>query len=241
MVLTYGTLAYVSFLGVFLYMIGFVGGFLVPKTIDSAPGLPLGQALPVNVGVLLLLAVHHTVMARLGFKERWVKIIPQAIERSTFVLLTNLIFVLLFWQWRPVTDVVWHVQNAVGNGLLWAVFAAGWGLVLYSTLLIDHFELFGMRQVWLHAKGRPYTPPQFQVASLYRFTRHPLLLGWMIAFWATPHMTVGHLIFALVTTAYMIAGIQFEERDLVKLHGEPYVQYRQQVSMLIPGLGSRRT
>ena len=240
MVLTYGTLAYVSFLGVFLYMIGFVGGFLVPKTIDSAPGLPLGQALPVNVGLLLLLAIHHTVMARLGFKERWVKIIPQAIERSTYVLLTNLIFVLLFWQWRPVTGVVWHVENVVGNGLLWAVFAAGWGLVLYSTLLIDHFDLFGMRQVWLHAKGRPYTPPQFQVASLYRFVRHPLLLGWMIAFWATPHMTVGHLIFALVTTAYMIVGIQFEERDLVKLHGEPYVQYRQQFSMLIPGPRGKR-
>ena len=240
MVLAYGTLAYVSFLGVFLYMIGFVGGFLVPKTIDSAPGFPLGEALPLNVGLLLVLAVQHTVMARPGFKERWAKVIPQRIERSTYVLLTNLIFVLLFWQWRPVTAVVWHVENAIGNGLLWTVFAAGWGLVLYSTLLIDHFDLFGMRQVWLHAKGRSYTPPQFQVASLYRLSRHPLLLGWMIAFWATPHMTVGHLTFAVVTTAYMIVAIRFEERDLVKHHGEPYVQYRQQVSMLIPGFRSKR-
>ncbi len=240
MVVAYGTLAYVSFLGVFLYMIGFVGGFFVPKTIDSAPGFPLGQALPVNVGLLLVLAVQHTVMARPGLKERWVKIIPQPIERSTYVLLTNLIFVVLFWQWRPVTDVVWDVENAIGNGLLWTVFAAAWGLVLYSTLLIDHFDLFGMRQVWLHAKGRSYTPPQFQVASLYRFIRHPLLLGWMIAFWVTPHMTVGHLIFAVVTTAYMLVAIGFEERDLVKHHGESYVQYRQQVSMLIPGFGRKR-
>ncbi len=240
MVFAYGAFSYVFFLGVFFYLIGFVGGFLVPHTIDAPPGFPLARALPVNLGLLLLLAVQHTVMARPGFKQWWMKIVPEPIERSTYVLLTNLIFVLLFWQWRPVTDVVWHVDNAVGSGLLWAVFAAGWGLVLYSTFLIDHFDLFGMRQVWLHARGQPYAPPQFQVASFYRFVRHPLLLGWMIAFWATPHMSVGHLTFAVVTTAYMLIAIQIEERDLTTQHGEPYAQYRRQVSMLIPGLGGRR-
>ncbi len=240
MVFAYGAFSYVFFLGVFLYLIGFVGGFLVPHTIDAQPGFPFARALPVNLGLLLLLAVQHSVMARPGFKQWWTKIVPQPIERSTYVLLTNLIFVLLFWQWRPVTDVVWHVENAVGSGLLWAVFAAGWGLVLYSTMLIDHFDLFGMRQVWLHARGQSYAPPQFQVTSLYRFVRHPLLLGWMIAFWATPHMSVGHLTFAVVTTAYMLIAIQIEERDLAKLHGEPYSQYRRQVAMLIPGLGGKR-
>ncbi len=240
MVFAYGAFSYVSFLGVFLYLIGFVGGFVVPRTIDTPPGFPFAQAFPVNLGLLLLLAVQHTVMARPGFKQWWMKIVPQPIERSTFVLLTNLIFVLLFWQWRPVTDVVWHVENAVGSGLLWAVFAAGWGLVLYSTMLIDHFDLFGMRQVWLHARGQSYAPPQFQVASLYRFVRHPLLLGWMVAFWATPHMSVGHLTFAVVTTAYMLVAIQIEERDLTRQHGEPYAQYRRKVAMLIPGLRVRR-
>jgi len=240
MVFAYGAFSYVFFLVVFLYLIGFVGDFLVPRTIDTPPGFSFTQALPVNLGLLLLLAVQHTVMARPRFKQWWTKIVPPAIERSTFVLLTNLIFVLLFWQWRPVTDVVWHVDNAVGSGLLWAVFAAGWGLVLYSTVLIDHFDLFGMRQVWLHARQQPHAPPQFQVTSLYRFVRHPLLLGWMIAFWATPHMSVGHLTFAVVTTVYMLAAIQIEERDLTRHHGEPYAQYRRKVSMLIPGLGGKR-
>jgi protein-S-isoprenylcysteine O-methyltransferase Ste14 len=238
MIFAYGTLCYVFFLGVFLYLIGFVGDFIVPRTIDGPGSYSFGEALPINVGLILLLAIQHTIMARPAFKKWWTQFIPAPIERATYVLITNLIFVLLFWQWRPVTDVVWSVEGA-GATVLWTLFALGWGLVLLSTFLIDHFDLFGMRQVWLHARGQAYEPLPFQVNSLYRIVRHPLLLGWMIAFWSIPHMTVGHLTFAIVTTVYMIAAIQIEERDLVAHHGEKYADYRRTVSMLIPGLGGK--
>jgi protein-S-isoprenylcysteine O-methyltransferase Ste14 len=188
----------------------------------------------VDLILLTLFAVQHNVMARQGFKKWWIQFVPQPVERSTYVLITSLLLTLLFWQWRPLPAVVWEVDSSLGKAILWLLFAAGWALVLISTFLIDHFDLFGLRQVYLYASGKPYQPLTFQVSSLYKYVRHPLLLGFMVAFWATPRMTVGHLLFAVATTGYMLIAIQFEERDLIAFHGGAYESYRQQVSMLLP-------
>ncbi len=232
--LVYGTVTYALFLAVFLYAIGFVTGFLVPKAIDSGPTSPLGESLLVNAALLGLFAVQHTIMARPWFKRAWTRVIPAAAERSTFVLVTVTILAVMFWQWRPLPGVVWQVENTVLAGAMWGVCAIGWLLVLVSTFLIDHFDLFGLRQVVLFWRRIPYTNPVFQERSIYRFVRHPLLLGFMIAFWATPTMTWGHLFFALMTTGYMLIGIQFEEHDLLAEHGDDYRAYRERVSMLVP-------
>ena len=232
-VLLYGVLNYVVFLGVFLYAIGFVGGVAVPKTLNSGPAAPLGEALGVNIALLLLFGLSHSIMARPRFKQRWTQIVPEPIERATYVLVSNVVLILLFWQWRPMPEIVWATEGAVATAL-WALFAAGFGLVLVSTWLIDHFDLFGLRQVVLYFRGIEYTSPVFQERSFYKVVRHPLMLGWLIAFWAAPVMTQGHLLFSAVTTLYIVAAIQVEERDLRAEHGDAYRDYRRRVSMLLP-------
>jgi len=230
----YGIVCYVIFLATFLYAIGFVGDFAVPKTIDSGVPGPLGQAILVNVVLLGIFAVQHSVMARPGFKAVWTKIVPRPIERSTYVLFSSATLILLYWQWRPMTDIVWNVDNDIARNAIWVAFALGWMLVLVATFLINHFDLFGLRQVYLYLRETRYTELPFQIASLYKFVRHPLLLGFIIAFWAAPTMTVGHLLFTLATTAYMLVAIQLEERDMVRFHGQPYVEYRKRVRMIVP-------
>jgi len=233
----YGVLAYVMFLGVFLYAIGFLGNFGVPTTLDAARSGPIGEALLVNALLLGLFAVQHSVMARPWFK-RWVtRIIPQTIERSTYVLASNLAMILLFWQWRPMGGVLWDVSGTGFGMALQALFAFGWLLVLVSTFLINHFDLFGLRQVWMNLRGKEYEPLSFVVPGPYRLVRHPLYVGWITVFWAAPTMTVAHLLFAVATTAYILVAIQFEERDLVKEHGPSYDEYRRRVPMLIPRPG----
>lgn len=231
----YGIVAYIIFLGSFLYAIAFVGDFWVAKTINTGPEAEsLWQALLINAGLLGLFAVQHSVMARKGFKEWWTKVIPSHIERSTYVLLSSLILILLFWQWRPLPDVIWSVESGVWQGLLMALFWIGWGIVLLSTFMINHFDLFGLRQVYLHLKDEEITPVKFKEPGLYKYVRHPLMLGFIVAFWATPYMTLGHLVFAIATTGYIFVGIWFEERDLIRQHGEKYKKYRERVRMLIP-------
>jgi protein-S-isoprenylcysteine O-methyltransferase Ste14 len=230
----YGCVAYALFLLAFLYAIGFVGDLVVPKTIDGGPAGPLASALLVDLSLLALFAVQHSVMARPAFKRAWTRVVPEPIERATFILCASLVLLLLFWQWRPLAGPVWAIESPIGAGALWAAFWAGWGLVLLSTFLIDHFELFGLRQVFAHLAGRPAPAPMFKTPLLYRVVRHPLYLGFLLAFWATPNMTLGHLLFAAVTTAYILIAIQLEERDLVALFGERYRVYRRQVAMLLP-------
>jgi len=229
----YGAVSYVIFFVTFLYAIAFVGDIAVVKTVDSGTGAP-GPALVVNLLLLSLFAVQHSVMARPWFKRGWTNIVPKPVERSTYVLLASLILLLLFWKWRPMEGVVWDVQGGAGAGLLNVLFWAGWGLVLLSTFVIDHFDLFGLRQVILNFRKVPYEYPSFQVKLFYKVVRHPLLLGFVIAFWATPHMTRGHLLFAVVTTLYMLIAIRFEEHDLEGFHGQAYADYRRQVPMIVP-------
>jgi protein-S-isoprenylcysteine O-methyltransferase Ste14 len=232
--LSYGGAAYVAFLAAFLYAVGFVGNLLVPTSVDSGTGGPTGSAILVDSLLLACFAVPHSVMARPAFKTWWTRFVPPPIERSTYVLISSLLLGLLFWQWRPIPAVIWHVENPVGRGLLHAVFWLGWSIVVLSTFLIDHFDLFGLRQVTLFAAGRPYRPLDFQTTGLYRYVRHPLMTGFLIAFWATPTMTLGHLLFAGAMTGYILIALRFEERDLERFHGERYRAYRQQASMLLP-------
>ena len=239
--LLYGLGAYLVFLASFLYAIGFIGDFLVPKTIDSGPAGPARMALLVNLGLLSLFAMQHSVMARPAFKRWWTRIIPPAMERSTYVLASSLILFLLFWLWEPLQSAVWHVTPAWAVAGLWAVFGVGWLIVLVSTHLINHFDLFGLRQVFLNFTGQSYTPVPFRTRWLYRVVRHPIMLGFLIAFWATPMMTQGHLFFSAVVTAYVLVALKFEERDLVASHGESYSTYQRQVRMLVPFPSSSQT
>ena len=230
----YGGVAYTLFLGTILYAIAFVGGLPVPKTIDSgAPG-PLPLALIVNTALLGLFAVQHSVMARPAFKRWWKAIVPDSVERSTYVIFSSLALVLLFWQWQPMPQPIWSVTDPTGVVILRVVFWAGWALVFLSTFLINHFELFGLRQVWCRLTGKTLPPPAFRTPSLYRHVRHPLYLGFLLAFWSTPIMTMGHLLFAAPTTGYILIAIRLEERDLIAIFGDRYRRYREQVSMLIP-------
>lgn len=240
--LAYGAISYLIFLGTFVYSVGFVGNFAVPNAIDSGPVVPLGEAMAVDVLLLGLFAGQHSVMARPAFKRWWTRTVPPHVERSTYVLASSMALILLFWWWRPMPGVVWDVRHPAAVAAMWGLFAIGWLLVLASTFLIDHFDLFGMRQVYLYCKRRPYTPPPFRSPALYRHVRHPIMLGFLIAFWATPTMTWDHLLFAVMTTAYIGIGIRLEERDLLAAFGEGYKSYRRRVPMLIPwiGLGAGR-
>lgn len=231
----YGVAAYLVFLATFSYAIAFVGGFAVPRQLDGPLEGSLVSALVVNCVLLTIFAVQHSVMARRWFKERWTRIIPSVLERSTYVLAASLALILLFWQWRPIGIEIWSVENPAARALLWSLFAAGWGTVLVVTFLINHFDLFGLRQVWLALAGKPYTRVSFRTPAPYRFVRHPLYFGFLLAFWMTPTMTLAHLVFAIATTAYIVLAIQFEERDLIHEHGERYRQYRRVVPMLVPG------
>jgi len=233
--LIYGVAAYVFFTCTFLYAIGFTGNLFVPKTIDSGAQGPLVESLIVNLLLLSVFAVQHSVMARRGFKRWWMRIVPPAVERSTYVLAATLALALLLWQWRPIAQpVVWTVENPVGILTLWAVFWLGWALLLLSTFLINHFELFGLRQVFAFLIGRPIPEAEFKTPFIYRYVRHPIYLGFVMSFWAAPVMSAGHLLFAAASTGYILVGIWFEERDLIHQFGEQYRQYRAQVGMLLP-------
>jgi protein-S-isoprenylcysteine O-methyltransferase Ste14 len=235
----YGLICYTVFLASFLYAIGFIGDLVVPKTIDSASSALLPEALAIDLVLLGLFAVQHSVMARQGFKAAWTRIVPRAVERSTYVLISSLLLALICWKWQAIPTVVWDVSSPVFRSLLLAMFAVGWVILLLSTFMVNHFDLFGLRQVYLRLRGREYTPLSFTERALYRFVRHPIYLGFTIAFWATPHMSLGHLVFAIATTGYIFVGIFFEERDLMKYHAVEYGAYRARVPMLLP-TGAKR-
>lgn len=231
---TYGLFSYAVFFGVFLYAIGFIGGFMTPTMLDGAPRRPLAEALAIDLGLLVLFALQHSGMARPAFKRWWTKIIPEAAERSTYVLATSLLLIGLFVLWEPIGGVVWNAPEGVARTTVWVFYMLGWALLFYTTFLIDHFDLFGLKQVWRALLDKPYQAPRFHTPSLYKVVRHPLYIGWLMIFWFAPTMTMAHLVFAIVTTAYILVAIRLEERDLVTAFGEDYVQYRKQTPMLLP-------
>jgi protein-S-isoprenylcysteine O-methyltransferase Ste14 len=238
--LGYGVVCYAIFFGTFLYAVGFLGNLVVPKSIDSGvPGSPVAS-LAINLGLLTLFALQHSVMARIGFKRWWTRYVPQPVERATYVLASSLAFIALFAFWQPMPTPVFQLENEALRTLVLAVFGLGVATVLYSTFLIDHFDLFGLRQVVLYFQGRPYTQKKFVTPALYRHIRHPLYVGWFLTFWVTPDMTAGHLLLAGVTTAYILVAIVFEERDLSTLLGAEYREYRARTPMFVPRIGRKR-
>lgn len=237
--LIYGSVCYAAFLAVFLYAIGFVTGIGVPRTVDRGIDAALGEALIVNVMLLGAFAIPHSVMARPGFKARWTRVVPKVVERSTYVLISSALLALLFWQWRTIEGTVWHVGPPAARAVIWTVAAAGWVMVVAATFMLSHFELFGLRQVFDAWRNRTPAGAQFRTPLLYRLVRHPLMLGFLIAFWAAPTMSRGHLLFAAATTGYILVALHFEERDLVAALGDPYRDYRSEVPMLLPGTSHR--
>jgi methanethiol S-methyltransferase len=230
----YGVACYGAFFATFLYAVGFLANAGVPKTIDSEPWESPWAALAVDAALLAVFAVQHSVMARPRFKRMWTRIVPEGLERSTYVLLSSVALALLFWQWRPLGGVVWNVENTAARAAIYGIYAIGIMIVLLSTFMINHFDLFGLRQAYFYLRGRKYTHISFGTPFFYRYVRHPLYVGWLLTFWAAPTMTAAHLFFALMTTAYMLIAIKFEERDLEALHGEPYRRWRDETPMLIP-------
>ncbi len=230
----YGLLAYAAMLAASAYLVGFLGNFAVPKSIDSGTKSTIGAAIAADLALLLLFAIQHSLMSRRGFKAVWTRLIPPPIERSTYVLLSSLVLIALFWLWRPIALELWRVENVAGRAATGAFFWLGWALTAAGSFSIDHFELFGLKQVWAYYVRREYRAPAFRTPFLYRFVRHPLMLGTLLGFWATPVMTVGHLLFAGMMTVYVYIGIRQEEADLVRTHGEAYREYQRQVPMLLP-------
>jgi methanethiol S-methyltransferase len=235
----YGIVSYAIALAVLVYGVGFIGGFITPTTLDGAPSVPLGQALVIDVGMLLAFAVQHSGMARPAFKTWWKRIVPEAAERSTYVLASSLAMVALFLYWQPIGGVVWSAPAGLARSSIIGLYLFGWVLLLYTTFLIDHFDLFGLKQVWRRLGERPYRAPVFHTPSLYKLVRHPLYIGWLTIFWAAPTMTVAHLVFAVATTAYILIAIRWEERDLESAFGEVYVEYKSRTPMIVPRLWAR--
>ena len=232
--LLFGIAAYGVFFLTFLYLIGFIGNLVVPKSIDAGPASPTLSAFLINLGLIGLFGVQHSVMARQGFKALWKRIVPASVERSTYVLISSAVLILLFWLWQPMGQVVWNIEASWARTLMWSLFGAGFLIVLLSTFNIDHFDLFGLRQVVANLRRSAYRHPRFQVTWFYRFVRHPLYSGFILAFWATPTMTVGHLLFAAAMTTYILIAIRYEERDLLTFHGDAYREYRERVPALVP-------
>jgi protein-S-isoprenylcysteine O-methyltransferase Ste14 len=235
----YGIVCYGAFFATFLYAIGFLGNFGVPKSIDSNPEGSVAAALAIDAGLLALFALQHSVMARPWFKRAWTRLVPEPVERSTYVLFSSVALLFMFWQWRAIGGVVWDVGGGPVRTVVMGLYAAGLLIVLLSTFLINHFDLFGLRQVSLYLVGREYTQMSFRTPFFYRYVRHPLYVGWLLTFWAAPVMTAAHLFFAMMTTAYILVAIRFEEADLLAAHGEKYQQYRKQVPMMVPTLGGK--
>ena len=237
--LIYGALNYLGFLAAFLYLVGFVGDFVVPRSIDHGPPTAVGWAIVIDVALVALFAVQHSVMARPAFKRWLTRVVPESIERSTYVLATNLVLVLLYWQWRPITATIWDLTAPAGRTVLWGLFWLGWAITVASTFMVSHVDLFGLRQVYLAWRAQPYSHIGFHARALYKMVRHPLMVGFVIAFWATPTMTAGHLLFAGAMTGFIVIAVQLEERDLIAALGDEYRQYRRQVPMLVPGVFRR--
>jgi protein-S-isoprenylcysteine O-methyltransferase Ste14 len=233
----YGVTCYAIFFATFLYLIAFLANFMVPKGIDGGIPMAAGIAVVINLGLIALFGIQHSVMARPAFKKRLGALMPASMERSTFVLASSLALIVLYWQWRPLPQVIWSVDSSVGQAVLWGLLLAGFGIVLLSTFIIDHFDLFGLRQVWLGLLDRTYTHPPFQVTYFYKFVRHPLYFGLLLGIWCTPLMTLGHLLFAVGMSVYILIGVHFEERDLEMFLGDDYRRYKQRVPMLIPAIG----
>jgi protein-S-isoprenylcysteine O-methyltransferase Ste14 len=233
----YGTATYLFMFVTFLYLFAFMANMWVPKGVDDGVVAPFFLALTINLGLIVLFGIQHSVMARPGFKKWWTRIVPTSIERSTYVLISTLLFILLFWQWQPMTAVIWSFEAPLAQAVAWSVFVLGIVLLFASTFVINHFDLFGLRQIWLNLTEKPYTYLKFKVTWFYRFVRHPLYVGWIMIFWATPHMTFGHLLLAIGMSAYILIAIRYEERDMVKFHGEAYREYQRKVPMLIPSPG----
>jgi protein-S-isoprenylcysteine O-methyltransferase Ste14 len=238
LILWYGVACYAVFFATFLYAIAFLGNFLIDNAIDAAPSSSVAKAIGIDIALLAVFALQHSIMARPAFKRWWTQFVPAPAERSTYVLFSSLALILLFWLWQPIGAVVWQIEHPIGKAALYAGYAFGWGLVLLATFLINHFDLFGLRQSWLYFLGRPYTEISFRTPGLYKVVRHPLYVGWLFVFWCTPTMTAAHLLFAVMTTAYILIAIQFEERDLTRAFPE-YETYRQRVPALIPFLKKR--
>lgn len=239
LILLYAVVSYAVFLASFLYALGFFSNTLVPKSIDVGGSADLGEAIAVNLLLLGLFAVQHTIMARSAFKRWWARILPEVCQRSTYVLFSSLILLLLFWQWRPIPTLLWKIDGIAGS-LLTSIYWFGWLVVLSSSYMIDHFDLFGLRQALFALRGAEAPDQEFRTPLLYKIVRHPIMLGFLLTFWATPEMTVGHLLFAVMSTIYILIGVQFEERDLITHFGATYQQYRRRVPMLLPRIFSRR-